>query len=317
MSLFFTQPNLAAKEPLPQNVEKAVRELYHSLPANSKFDMSARLNQISAFFLGNPYILFSLGEGNNDLYDQMPLYRLDGFDCETYVTTVLALALAQSPRGYQQCLHKLRYQNGVIHFITRNHFTGLDWNTSNQQQGFVKDITATIHDENNHSVAVMATALIDKPSWYQHLPLSRIRLKSNNPEQQQNRLRELQRAGSQLAKSNESILYIPLTVLFDEHGVANKAIFGQIPDAAIIQIIRPDWNLKKVIGTNLNVSHLGFVFWKNGQLYFREASSEYNKVVDVLLVEYLSKALDSPTIKGINVQIVLPKKPLDEDCVVR
>lgn len=315
--IFLLVSQQASSEPTPQEVNQELLKLYHSLPANLNSDMSARLDTISALFLGKPYILTSLGEGHANRFDQVTLYRLDGFDCETYVTSVLALALAQSPEGYKQCLRRLRYKNAQVSFINRNHFTSLDWNIGNQQQGYVQDITANFKDENKQPVAQMASALIDKPSWYAHLPLSRIRLIPDNPEEQAKRLKELQRLGAKLPKTQANILYIPLTALFDNEGKANQTLFKQIPDASIIEIIRPNWDLQKQIGTRLNVSHLGFAFWQNGQLIFREASSEYGKVVDVPLIDYLRDALSSPTIKGINVQIVLPKEPLADDCLVK
>lgn len=85
-------------------------------------------------------------------------------------------------------------------------------------------------------------------------------------------------------------------------------LFNQIPNAAIIEIIRPNWDLHKEIGTHLNVSHLGFSIRKNGTLLFRETSSTDGRAIDIPLVDYLRQTLSSPTIKGINVQVVLDPK---------
>jgi hypothetical protein len=100
--------------------------------------------------------------------------------------------------------------------------------------------------------------------------------------------------------------YIPLTALFQSNGQANQALFDQIPDGAIIEIVRPNWSLKDKIGTNLDVSHLGFAFRHDGQLWFRNASSQFHRVVDEPLISYLDKARSSPTIKGINIQVLVP-----------
>ena len=64
------------------------------------------------------------------------------------------------------------------------------------------------------------------------------------------------------------------------------------------------------------MSHLGFALWIKGKLYFREASTVHGKVMDVPLIDYLMDALTSPTIKGINVQIVNPITPTDGECKV-
>ncbi|WP_242602215.1 N-acetylmuramoyl-L-alanine amidase-like domain-containing protein [Legionella nagasakiensis] len=277
-------------------------------------DMATRLEIISAKLLGKPYLLGALGEGSKGRYDQYPLYRMDAFDCETYVDTVLAVAFANNVSQFKQCIRKLRYRNGHVSFIDRNHFASLDWNKNNQQQGFLQDITTTIKNKKNQSVAKSANALIDKPGWYQHFTYNNIRLSDVNTKEQGKRLNELKRKGRQLQALNASISYIPLSALFDSSGKANEYLFKQIPNAAIIEIIRPNWDLREKIGTCLNVSHLGFAFWKQGTLMFRQASSIQNHTVDVSLIDYLRDARKSPTIDGINIQVVLPNHPLPPGC---
>ena len=89
-------------------------------------------------------------------------------------------------------------------------------------------------------------------------------------------------------------------------------IIKQIPNGAIVEIIRPNWDLYKVIGTNLNVSHLGFVVWEKDKPYFIHASSDKLMVVKTPLIEYLNIARDNPTIKGINIQIIKIHWPIEE-----
>ncbi|MGQ3888517.1 N-acetylmuramoyl-L-alanine amidase-like domain-containing protein [Legionella sp. CNM-1927-20] len=305
---------LAANDMAEQEANVAIKQLYHTLNNNIKLDMPSRIEKISASFLGKPYILGSLGEGATALFDQFPQYRIDGFDCETYVTTVIALALANQLDDFTQCLKKIRYHQGQVDYLTRNHFTGLDWNTNNQRQGFIKDITVTFKDKNNKPIAQVATALIDKPAWYQYKSLETIRLKQHDDKEQAKRLDKLKKMGGQLSRSKEQVPYLPLTAFFNDEGKPNYALFNQIPNGAIIEIVRPNWDLSKKIGTRLNISHLGFAFRKDGQLIFRQASSEYGKVVDVSLISYLKKATESPTIKGINVQIIIPREPLNNGC---
>jgi hypothetical protein len=111
-----------------------------------------------------------------------------------------------------------------------------------------------------------------------------------------------------LETTASKVPYIPFTALFPENK-PNLYLFSQIPNGAVIEIVRPNWDLRKQIGTFLDISHLGFAVWHKGVLYFRQASSQYGKVVDVPLIDYLKEALISLTIKGINVQIVVPQKP--------
>lgn len=315
LSLFFLSGTIFAETSTEKKAAAEIAELYHKLALNPNWDMQKRLEFISAYFLGRPYILGSLGEGKDAYYDQMPLCRTDGFDCETYVTSVLALALANNGEQYMSCLKKIRYFQGKVQFIYRNHFTGLDWNTNNQKAGFVKDITTSIVNGNT-TIYKMASAVINKPAWYQHFSVNNIRLRNADKKEQQKRLQALQKEGSQLPITTETVPYLPLDVLFDSDRRENEAIFAQIPNAAIIELVRPDWNLTPVIGTNLNISHLGFVFRQKNQLIFREASSVEKKIIDVALIEYLRNLLDSPTVKGINIQVVVPQKAIGEECLL-
>lgn len=302
----------AAIHPKQQQAEEIIHKLYHTLSHKPSSSMPQRLNVISAQFLGSPYLLGALGEGIDAQFDQAPQYRADAFDCDTYVTTVLALALANNTSSFKQCLAKVRYKDGKVDYISRNHFTSLDWNPNNQKQGFIRDITLSIKDQKHKPVALIASAEIDRPSWYEHLSEKTIRLLTSDPKEHAKRLKALKSEGGKLSKEVAKIPYLPLSSLFDAHGRPNTFLFSQIPDASIIEIVRPNWNVHEKIGTNLNVSHLGFAFRKQGKLYFRQASSQLGKVVDVPLVDYLKEKISSPTIKGINVEIVVPGKPVCE-----
>lgn len=287
-----------------------IQQLYHTLSARPNISMSERLNVISALFLDKPYILGALGEGASARYDQFPLYRTDGFDCDTYVNTVIALAVANSMQSFTQCLNNARYKHGQISYISRNHFTSIDWNKNNQQRGLLKDITLEFKDQKNKSVAQISKTLIDKAGWYEAKNKGSIRLAHTTAQEQDARLRELKAKGKKLKQQRAEIPYIPLNVLFPNEEQPDYYLFNQIPDGAVIEIVRPNWDLRERIGTVLDVSHLGFVFKIKDKLYFRQASSEYGKVVDVPLIDYLQKALKSPTIKGINIQIILPHIPV-------
>lgn len=297
---------------IEEQANQQIESLYQRLNEQPQKNMADRIDWVSAQLLNQPYVLGSLGEGPKADYDQFPRYRYDAFDCDTYVNTVLALALSQSLQSFQSCIINLRYQDGKLSYIHRNHFTSLDWNPNNQQQGILRDITQTIKDKQNQPVALMAEALIDKPNWYAVKTISTIRLQEANPKLQETRLQELKEKGSHLPKTIAKIPYVPLTSLFNKDEQANEMIFSQIPHGAVIEIVRPNWDLRKTEGTALNVSHLGFAIRKKDKLYFREASSEYGKVVDVLMEDYLRRALKSPTIKGINVQVVVA-----EDCLIK
>ena len=291
-----------------QSIDKEITQLYKDMPQENR-TTSNRLYYFSQHYLNAPYILFPLGEGHPSEYDEMPRIRLDGFDCQTYVDTVLALTLADNSTHFKQCLDKLRYREGVVSFITRNHFTSLDWNRNNQLNGYLEDITPSIVDEKKRAVAQYTATEIDKASWYQKLPLARIRVFSLTPKQQATRLENLHAAGQHFKPEHTTLPYIPINQLITPKGQLNSTISKQIPSGAIIEIVRPNWHLKDIIGTDLDISHVGFVFWKNHTLYFRQASSSAHKVIDIPLLNYLNEALKNPTIGGINIQKIKTKTP--------
>ena len=286
-----------------ENSNASIEQLYHTLHSKPHQSLSDRISFISGTFLSKPYELGALGEGPHGDYDQFPLYRTDAFDCETYVDTVLALAFANSLSSFEHYIRQIRYKNGEVSFINRNHFTSVDWNKNNQQQGFIRDITTSIKDANQRSVATTAQAIIDKPNWYQHFTVATIRIHNASSAEKTAYLASLKQKGHQLPRQVSKMPYIPLSVLFNNHGEANMQLFKQIPNAAIIEIIRPNWDLEKQIGTHLNVSHMGFAIWNNDQLLFRQASSTQHRVIDSPLIDYLREAQNSLTIKGINILI--------------
>ncbi|OJY17604.1 MAG: hypothetical protein BGO90_13700 [Legionella sp. 40-6] len=298
---------------LEKQAQTSIEQLYHKLGVKPKLCIQERIDWFSAHYLGMPYELGSLGEGPNGRYDQYPLYRVDAFDCDTYVNTILALALAQSFTDFQRCLQLLRYDSAKISYLHRLHFTGLDWNRAHQQQKLLHDITPTLVDNNRQPVAEYATALIDKNQWYQMKDIDTIR-KTSSKKEQKRRLEELKNKGRLIRTETEKVPYIPLNKLFIDGKKPDLKLFSQIPQGAIIEIVRPNWDLRAKIGTALNISHLGFAIWKGQVLYFRQASSERGKTVDIPLVSYLQKALSSPTIKGINIQTVIPTYPDDFKC---
>ena len=183
---------------------------------------------------------------------------------------------------------------------------------------YVRNITYKFRDKDGNPVAKVALTNINKPSWYKHLLLANYNdpsmlgsiriIKKISLSEAQKLLKKLKNSGIQETHQEESILpYIPLTVLFG-NGVPNKYLFKQIPSGSIVEIVRPDWTVpsKHPYGTKLNVSHFGIaVRNRNNELMFYEASSIYNKVVEIPLEVYLKGYVRSSTIKGINIEQII------------
>ena len=100
-------------------------------------------------FLGAKYVNSPLGEGA--LPDDDPLVRFDAFDCTTFVETVLA-------GGDVNKLNKIRYKNGNVDFLNRNHFIESDWLINNAD--LVENVSARYAD------TAVRHVVIDKQSWF-------------------------------------------------------------------------------------------------------------------------------------------------------
>lgn len=266
------------------------------LPTLEKLtNISARVDYLTRAFMGKPYLTNPQGEGIDAQFDQSPLYRFDGFDCVTFVNTILALALSHDLPSFEKKMVQINYYNDSVTFDNRFHFMSVDWNPQNQKNQIVKDITTTVVDENKNPIAEFAQGEIDRPNWF---------LKRAENESVE-RAKYLKDIAKKMKKEFVSLPYLPLSKLFYENK-PQQFLFNQIPSASIIEIVRPNWNLKDKIGTVLHVSHIGFAIRnESGELFFRHASSENKQVEEVRLSHYLSHTLNNPTIKGINVQTIL------------
>jgi hypothetical protein len=260
-----------------------------------------KIDRFSERFLSREYIINALGEGEAGRFDQGPLFRFDGFDCLTYVNTVLALSLANNVAEFKQNMLKLNYYDADPRYLKRYHFMSLDWNIQNQHADILTDITGTIIDQAGDLIYQTATTEINKQAWLCHRKLSDLRLLPSRQNDVSKLLEQLHHASSQFSRKMISINYLPLSELFTPAGKFHPYIQQQIPNASIIEIVRPGWDLSQSIGTRLHVSHLGFVFHSPQGLIFRHASSEDQHIVQGPLDDYLYQRINSPTIKGINV----------------
>jgi hypothetical protein len=277
-----------------------IRELKQA-PSKS---IANKLYTITNHWLNRPYKMYCLGEGPLGDYDQHPIYRTDQFDCETFVDMSLAVAHAQDIESFYNHIVDIRYHDSPINFSHRNHFTNIDWNQSNQKHHYVKDITHLIL-WNKKPIFIENTIIIKKSKWYEHMSAQRIYLPHAKQQTKTRKLRSLKQHGKMEGETISKLKYIPISALFDKNGQARTSIFQQIPHGAIIEIVTPDFNTEKLIGTNLDISHLGFAFYKQQQLYFRNASMIHKKVYDERLSDYLKKYLHSTRIKGIHIEIPL------------
>ncbi len=123
------------------SVSAADRRLIQQLLKESQGfgTLRERLNFLSQRLLGRPYLIHPL-IGSPAQPEQF-VTRMDGFDCVTYLETVLALAQARDVESYLQRLRTLRYDGGEISYAKRLHYT-TDWHHAHVQRGWLQDLTA-------------------------------------------------------------------------------------------------------------------------------------------------------------------------------
>ena len=104
---------------------------------------------IGAEYLGAPYLNDPLGEGVPP--DTDPLFRDDAFDCVTFVETVLA-------GGDAGKLIQIRYRDGDVDFVNRNHFMETDWLGNNSD--LVENVSKL------YGKTALRHIVIDKQNWF-------------------------------------------------------------------------------------------------------------------------------------------------------
>ncbi len=101
-----------------------------------------KIEFISAAFLDTPYLAGTL-IGSAATAEVLVL-RLDGVDCFTLLDTVEALRRSASFDGFKEALRRIRYRDGRIDFLRRNHFFS-EWGEANSEH--LRDVTALVGGE--------------------------------------------------------------------------------------------------------------------------------------------------------------------------
>ncbi len=280
------------------------------LAAKAGLPLPKAIEVVSSRLLGARYVDAPLGEGEGGDYDRLSRWRLDVFDCVTFVETTLALALSSTEPEFRTELDRIRYQGGKVSYLTRNHFTELDWIPSNAAAGFVRDITAQVGAAAGPDAVQVSRAWIDKPQWYASRTAADLHLPGVDARAQALALAKLRAEGSRFKKARAALPYLPIGILLGQAGgpPPRPDLLDRIPSGAVISIVR-EWWTPVGSGTRKIVSHMGFAIRHDGVLYFRNASAlgRHRRVVDEPLLEYLARYRDYPTIRGINILEVTPR----------
>ena len=143
-------------------------------------------------------------------------------------------------------LSKIRYKNNEVDFVSRNHFIESDWLENNKS--LVENVSSLYAKTSVRSVA------LDKKSWF----------------------KKIHNIDTDFEKQTVDIEYIPYENL--------SKIDIQSP--LIVLFIHDGTGLKKKIGTDLAVVHMGFLLPNN---VLRHASREYGRIMDTDFEAYVNK----------------------------
>ena len=305
---FFVDPHAFAQSEAQSSPWK--EKLSAWIKETREAPIATRMKSVSEFFLGTPYVGDPLGEGHGGRYDQDPTYRFDGFDCTTFVETVLALSGASSFENFETRMDGIRYDGGRVDFTARNHFPSLDWIPNVAQAGFASDIVTETAAGTGANVLI-ARALIDKPRWYSFKKESDLKLHEDlSPEARVERVREWRNEGKLFSPVEATLNYIPFTEFFAANQ-PNEDLVSRIPTGSVVNIVRPNWDLTNIIGTHMNVSHqMLFLRDSEGHPFLRHASSSQKKVVDQEFFSVMRSYLGHATARGIHImQVLAPATP--------
>jgi hypothetical protein len=287
-------------------------------------DLPAVLAAVSAPLVGRPYLKGPLGEGS-----KAPLYRLDGFDCTTFVETVMANAYC-FPGGSPSCLNqemeRIRYRGSEVAFGERNHVPELDWLPNNVRRGYLRDLSAslfggewrraipTIHREEwlvaQGEKGINGPAEAAPPLRY--LPVSYFfRRRELSPELQREldaKLAHSGEAAAQEIKPDEAA-----RIKFRGELAFLRATYEpvpgrleKIPAGTVLNLVRaPFKDLAKARLTPL-VAHQGLILQgKEGPL-IRHAAPNVGHVAEQALADYLLRYIRSAHFRGISLFEILP-----------
>lgn len=287
-----------------------VNWLIHALVPYRQQSRNEQLKFIIEQLLDTPYLYHgAMGEGDwqatSSVYkpgalhlQQDPVYRLDGFDCQTFVQVVIALLYAKDLDTFDQTILKIAYGaadnagEGRVHFYNRNHFVDGDLNPVNQQNGFFEDVT-THGDLSRY--AQFTSATITRLRWFafkRHLSKETVRvLDKSQGSAMLSRLngKYPALAMQKFVSQRVVISYLPKYSLATEtQGVfhPNQALLDKIPTPAVVEMIynHKNWNIhgkniKDLIGTELNVAHFGLLYrqsFRYGEVIYHKITCDYH-----------------------------------------
>ncbi len=94
-------------------------------------DLRQRVIYLGRKNINQPYEIYLLGEFPFEDHDPDPIYCLDKSDCVVFSEHMFAMALSDDWWSFLKNLQRIRYRNGEVGMLTRNHYTIAQWDRHN------------------------------------------------------------------------------------------------------------------------------------------------------------------------------------------
>lgn len=242
--------------------------------------LDERLERASAAFFDLPYKDDAVGEGRSGTVDHRPVFRFDGFDCQTYVETSLALAAARSGSDFRSRVLALRYLDSQVDFARRNHLTRPQWIVHNIAAGLIRNVTAAVAGD---TPTRQETRQFDVGNWFDKLGPSRLHGFQDDAAGQEERLAQIRRAWT----GSRSVLFDTPVIPFSAvartgepfpggtkaRGLqVNTPLLERLPNGAILMLSSETW------------IHLALAVRHRGEWTLCHASREHKRTLGNPLV---------------------------------
>lgn len=256
-------------------------------------------------FLNRPFAYDYNGDGPGADFKSQAYDDSSHVDCMSLATMVLSMLVSPTSQALPTTLEHVRYQSGKVGYFSRHHFTSL-WNKANEEQGFLYDLTKNIKYADSTAAWHKLDMQLNLPAWMHFQKKLLSKQQPLTAKQQQ----LWQQYYNQSKKTSIDLSYIPVTELLPS-AKSSQHLLQQIPGGSLVYFVTPHWDLRKLIGTEVEIMHIGFLVRKNGQLYLRHAAFKKH-VLDVPFADYLEHAHQHlPQIKGVHIAgINSPHLPL-------
>jgi peptidyl-tRNA hydrolase len=297
------------------------------------------LDAVASALLWKPYELGPLGEGPGSDHPK-PLYRIDAFDCTTFIETVMANAYCfRAGSGSQSCLkkymQKIRYGGEKISFRERNHIPELDWLPHNVQRGYLQDLNGTIFPGEWKN----AEATINRELWLESvgsskkntgelpksskggvafLPVSffmkQAELSAEAKKATDEKLALAKNEVTAKAETDEDqdeldkekfradLAYLRATYVPEEKKLR------QIPSGTILNLVHSPLRDKTKARLSPVITHQGLIVQRADGAHILHAAPASKHVSDQPLGDYLLRYVRSANYRGISLFQILPKK---------